>query len=155
MQVVLKLILNIHCWSISYQIACRWMLLDLTDDKSSLDEVLRNGLALSSNKPLPEPILTQISVAICYMTSLGPNELKIAWPKFALNMLWVMTLRAAVEFSTIWAKLLFRSSFTIRVWILSGVIATIWRCVGLAAYQMSTGLYLFRCLWQDLGISLW
>ena len=48
---------------ISYEIALRWMPLDLTDDKSTLVQVI-NGLVPSGNKPLPEPMLTQISVAI-------------------------------------------------------------------------------------------
>ena len=38
-------------------------LLDLTDDKSTLVQVI-NGLVPSGNQPLPEPMLTQISVAI-------------------------------------------------------------------------------------------
>ena len=36
-----------------------------------------NGLVPSGNKPLPEPMLTQILVA---MVSLGPNELKWIQP---------------------------------------------------------------------------
>ena len=41
-----------------------------TDDKSTTGS--GNGLVPSGNKPLPEPMLTQISFAI--MASLGPNE---------------------------------------------------------------------------------
>ena len=47
--------------SISYEIAFRWMPLDLTDDKSNIG--LGNGLVPSGNNPLPEPMLTQIFVA--------------------------------------------------------------------------------------------
>ena len=44
---------------VSYKIALRWMPLDLTDDVIGSG----NGLVLSGNKPLPEPMLTQIFVA--------------------------------------------------------------------------------------------
>ena len=54
-QVIFKLILVNGGWGISYEIALRWMPLDLTDDKSIL--------VPSGNKPLPEPMLTQIYVA--------------------------------------------------------------------------------------------
>ena len=47
---------------ISFEIAPRWMLLDLTIDVSIGSG---NGLAPSGNKPLPEPMLTQIYVAKC------------------------------------------------------------------------------------------
>ena len=43
------------------QIALRWIPRTLTTEKSTL---VCNGLMLSGNKPLPEPILTQIYVAI-------------------------------------------------------------------------------------------
>ena len=43
-------------WGISCKIALRWMPLDLTDDKSTLVQVVVS----SSKKPLPEPMLTQI-----------------------------------------------------------------------------------------------
>ena len=36
---------------------------DLTDDKSTVNIGSGNGLVPSGNKPLPEPMLTQISVA--------------------------------------------------------------------------------------------
>ena len=42
---------------ISYEIALRWMPLDLTDDKSTLVQVPHG------TKPLPEPMLTQVYVA--------------------------------------------------------------------------------------------
>ena len=47
------------------KIALRWMSLDLIDDKSMLVEGSGNGLVPSGNKPFPEPMLTQIYVAIC------------------------------------------------------------------------------------------
>ena len=47
------------------------MSLDLTDEKSTLVQV--SAWCCSGNKPLPEPIMTQFSVAIC-LPSLGPNE---------------------------------------------------------------------------------
>ena len=50
-------------WGISYETALRWMPLDLTDDKS-VNIGSGNGLVPSGNKPLPEPMLNQISVAI-------------------------------------------------------------------------------------------
>ena len=46
-------------WGSSYEIALKWMPLDLTDDKSTLDQVM-----VWCNMPLPEPILTQIFVAM-------------------------------------------------------------------------------------------
>ena len=46
-------------WGISYEIALKWMPLDLTDDKSTLDQVM-----VWCNMPSPEPILTQIFVAM-------------------------------------------------------------------------------------------
>ena len=45
-----------------WEIALRRMPQDLTGDKSTL--VQENGLVSSGNKPLPEPMLTQIYVAI-------------------------------------------------------------------------------------------
>ena len=68
-------------WGISYEIALRWMPLDHTDDKSTLVQVMAwcrqateilvnigsgNGLLPDGTKPLPEPMLTQISVAISH-----------------------------------------------------------------------------------------
>ena len=47
------------------------MLQDLTNDQSSLVEV--NGLVLSGNKPLPQPMLTQLLWH--HLASLGVNEL--------------------------------------------------------------------------------
>ena len=43
-------------------IVLKWMPMDLTDGKSTFCS--GNGLVPSGNKPLPEPMLTQISVAI-------------------------------------------------------------------------------------------
>ena len=45
-------------WGISYEIALRWMPLDLTDDKSTLVQVM--AWCRQATKPLPEPMLTQI-----------------------------------------------------------------------------------------------
>ena len=45
-------------WGISYEITVKWMPLDLTDYIGS-----GNGLVPSGDKPLPEPMLTQIYVA--------------------------------------------------------------------------------------------
>ena len=53
-----KLILVIIGWGISCEIVLRWMSLDLTDDKSTLVQVM------AGTKPLPEPMLTQIYVAL-------------------------------------------------------------------------------------------
>ena len=53
-------------WCISYEIALRWMSLDLTDDKVNIGSGY--GLVPSGNKPLPEPMLTQISNS--YITGL-------------------------------------------------------------------------------------
>ena len=76
---IFQLILVIDGWSISCKIILKWMPMDLTDDKSRLVQVMAwchmateiwvkigsgNGLVPSGNKPLPEPILTQISVTI-------------------------------------------------------------------------------------------
>ena len=47
-------------WDTCCEIAPRRMSLDLTGDKSTLVQVM----AWSGNKPLPEPMLTQISVAV-------------------------------------------------------------------------------------------
>ena len=55
--VIFKPILVNVGWGIAYEIALRWMPQDITDDKSG------NGLVPSGNKPLPEPMLTQIYVA--------------------------------------------------------------------------------------------
>ena len=49
----------IDWWGIDCEISHRWMPLDLTDDKSTLVQVMASG-----NKPLPDRILTQIYVAI-------------------------------------------------------------------------------------------
>ena len=53
-----KLILVIIGWGISCEIVLIWMSLDLTDDKSTLVQVM------PGTKPLPEPMLTQIYVAL-------------------------------------------------------------------------------------------
>ena len=55
--VIFKLISVTDGWGISCKIALRWIPLDLTDDKSTLVQVM-NGLVPSGNKPLPEPMLT-------------------------------------------------------------------------------------------------
>ena len=52
-----KLNLVIDRLCISCEITLRWMSLGLTDGKSG------NGLVQSSNKPLPEPLLTKLCVA--------------------------------------------------------------------------------------------
>ena len=49
-------------WDISNEIALRWMPLDLIDVEVNIDS--GNGLVLSGNKPLPEPMLTQTYVTI-------------------------------------------------------------------------------------------
>ena len=38
--VVFKFILAIDGWNIFYEISCKWMSLDLTDDKSTLVQVM-------------------------------------------------------------------------------------------------------------------
>ena len=57
----IKLILMIDCWCISCEIDPSYMWLNLTDD---VNIGSGNGLVLSSNKQLPEPMLTEIHVAI-------------------------------------------------------------------------------------------
>ena len=59
-KVIFKLTL-VNGGIISYEIGLRWMLQDLCDDKSTLVQVMA---CRSGNKPLPEPVLTQIYVAI-------------------------------------------------------------------------------------------
>ena len=59
---ICKQILVIDDSGISCEIALIRMSLDFTDDQSGNGS--GNGLVLSGNKPLPEPMLTQISVAI-------------------------------------------------------------------------------------------
>ena len=49
-------------WDVFCEIALRRMSLDLTDDKSTYGSGY--GLVPSGTKPLPEPMLTQISVPI-------------------------------------------------------------------------------------------
>ena len=64
-KVIFKLISVIDGWGISCKTAPRWMQLDLTDDKSTLVRVLAFiGLVPSGNKPLHEPMLNQIYIAI-------------------------------------------------------------------------------------------
>ena len=57
---IFKQILVIAGWGISCDIAIIWMSLGFADDQSTLVQ----GLVPSGNKPLPEPLLTQISVNI-------------------------------------------------------------------------------------------
>ena len=61
-KVIFKLTLVNGGWCISYEIALRWMQQGLTDDKSTLVQVVA-WCRPSGNKPLPEPKLTQIYVA--------------------------------------------------------------------------------------------
>ena len=61
-EIILKIISVIHGWGISFEIALRWMPLDIYSWEVNIG--LGNGLVPSGNKPLPEPMLTQISVAI-------------------------------------------------------------------------------------------
>ena len=60
--VIFKWILVIDGWSISCEIALIWMPLGL--HWWSVNIGSGNGLVTSGNKPLPEPMLTQIFVAI-------------------------------------------------------------------------------------------
>ena len=58
--------------SLSSEIAPRWMPQDLTDDKSTLVQVMAWCRQATLNKPLPEPMLTQISVTIwCHKTTMS------------------------------------------------------------------------------------
>ena len=50
-------------WGIFCEIALGWMSLDLIDESNIGSG---NGLVPSANKALPEPMLTQIHVAIWY-----------------------------------------------------------------------------------------
>ena len=59
-------------WCISCEIALIGMSLDFADDQS-WNIGSGNGLVPSGNKPLPEPMLTQISRR--HIASLGHNEL--------------------------------------------------------------------------------
>ena len=68
---IFKLISGFDGFGIFCKIALRWMLLDLTDGKSTLATVL--GLVPDDAKPLPEPMLIQLFLT--YMASLGYNEL--------------------------------------------------------------------------------
>ena len=60
--VIFKQILVIDGWGISCKTAPIWMSLDFTDESVNIGG--GNGLVPSGNKPLPEPMLTQISVVI-------------------------------------------------------------------------------------------
>ena len=60
--VIFKLILVIDGWATSSKIAFRWMSLDFTDEKSTLVQLV--ALVPSGKKPLAEPILTHVYVAI-------------------------------------------------------------------------------------------
>ena len=64
MHVIFKQILVIDGWGIACKIALIWMSLDFIDVRWSVNIGSGNGLVLSGNKPLLEPMLTQISVAI-------------------------------------------------------------------------------------------
>ena len=57
-----KLILEIDGWGISCEIVFKWLSLDLRVTDEVIDS--GNGLVLSSTKPLPEPMLTQIYATI-------------------------------------------------------------------------------------------
>ena len=69
--VIFKQILVTDGWGISCEIVLKWMSLGL--HWWSVNIGSGNGLMPSGNKPLPEPMLTQISVE---MASLGHNELR-------------------------------------------------------------------------------
>ena len=69
--VIFKQILVIDGWGISCEVALIWMSLGL--HWWSVNIGSGNGLVPSGNKPLPEPMLTQISCR--HLASLGPNEL--------------------------------------------------------------------------------
>ena len=60
-QVIFEQILVIDGWAISCEVALMWMSLDFT---GSVNIGSGNGLVPSGNKPLPEPMLNQIYVAI-------------------------------------------------------------------------------------------
>ena len=60
--VIFKHILVIDGWGISSEIVLIWMSLDFTDGSVNIGS--GTGLLPSGNKPLPEPKLAQISVAI-------------------------------------------------------------------------------------------
>ena len=62
-QVIFKLIIMIDGWGITCEIALSLMSVDLTDDKK-VNIGSGNGLVPTGNKPLLDPMLTQISVAI-------------------------------------------------------------------------------------------
>ena len=55
-------ILMIGGRSMSYEVALKWTSLDLTNDKINIG--LGNVLVPSGNKPLPDPMLTKIYVAV-------------------------------------------------------------------------------------------
>ena len=64
-EVIIKLILVLGGLGISCEIALRWMSLKLTQVKlSQVNIASGNGLVPSGHKPLPEPMLTEIYVAI-------------------------------------------------------------------------------------------
>ena len=69
--VIFKRILVIDGWGISSEIALIWLSLGL--HWWSVNIGSGNGLVPSGNKPLPKPMLTQISWR--HMVSLGHNEL--------------------------------------------------------------------------------
>ena len=62
-QIIFMLNLVIDGWCISGKIALRWKSLDRSDDKSTLVQVMA-WCCQAASQPLPEPMLTQICVAI-------------------------------------------------------------------------------------------
>ena len=80
---IFKLTLVNGGWGISYQIALRWMPLDLTDDKSTLVQVMAWCCQATSH------YLSQCWPDLCrHMASLGPHELTIRrlWDCLIFNM---------------------------------------------------------------------
>ena len=60
--IIFKLILVIDGWATSNEIAFRWMSLDFTDERSTLEQLV--ALVPSGKKSLAEPMLTHVYVAI-------------------------------------------------------------------------------------------
>ena len=69
---IFNVISVIYGWGISWEIVMRWILLDI-GWMSLIDIGSGNGLLLSGNKLLPEPVLTQIP---CHVTSLCHDKFK-------------------------------------------------------------------------------
>ena len=80
--VIFKRILVIDGWGISCEIALIWMSLGL--HWWSVNTGSGNGLVPSGNKPLPEPMLTQISR---HLASQGHNEFTVI-SNYIPNFLW-------------------------------------------------------------------